>query len=480
MLKFFAGRVSAISFPAEQPGSPVWGAAAFLVTLAVFMVYFMGQYPGGMTQDTISQYSQAMGDMQYNDWHPALHTFLFFSLPMLLSKSLGWVVFLQLLYFSLAFGYLIYVMHSNGCPQWLLGAFCVFVWINPYLSTFLMFPWKDLGLLIFAILLMAYYIQILCSKGEWLKKPQNLIAFSVVAMVAVYLRHNAILFVGPLVVIALFYAMKKNGKLRAFALGAMVVAYCLVKLLYAAVGVEAPGSRTLETVGLPATIWCNVMQQNPEALPEETREVMYAIAPPEIYENNYTPGNFNSVKWLTGEVNVDVIDAMSYGDVIKYTLQCFRYAPGESVEALAKLTDQVWGITGSEEPLPPFIDDNPYGIAPKPVPGVSSLVRQVQSFLSMGVGRIIFGSIGVQLLLMLSVALLLFVKRRTAFVHIIPLFCYDFGTMLLLSGPDYRSFLLNIPLWITVVFVMLKDDRAFRPGSARINHSAKSERMNQH
>ena len=117
LLKFFAGRVSAISFPAEQPGSPVWGAVAFLVTLAVFMVYFMGQYPGGMTQDTISQYSQAMGDMQYNDWHPALHTFLFFSLPMLLSKSLGWIVFLQLLYFSLAFGYLNLCHAFQRVPQ---------------------------------------------------------------------------------------------------------------------------------------------------------------------------------------------------------------------------------------------------------------------------------------------------------------------------------------------------------------------------
>ena len=74
---------------------------------------------------------------------------------------------------------------------------------------------------------------------------------------------------------------------------------------------------------------------------------------------------------------MDVIDGMSYGDVLKYTLQCFRYAPGESIEALAKLTDQVWGITGSEEPKSPFIDDNQYGITPKPVAGVDGFVHQL-------------------------------------------------------------------------------------------------------
>ena len=137
------------------------------------------------------------------------------------------------------------------------------------------------------------------------------------------------------------------------------------------------------------------------------------------------------------------------------------------MEALAKLTDQVWGIVGSEWPAAVTIDENKYGIAAAPVPGIDGFVHQIQSLYSVGVGRVLFGSIGMQLLAMLAAALLLLAKRRTAFVHIIPLFCYDFGTMLLLSGPDYRFFLLNIPLWMPVLFVMLKDDKTFESRSAR-------------
>lgn len=430
------------------------------------MIYFMGQYPGGMTQDTISQYSQAVGDMGYTDWHPALHTLLFFTLPMLVWRNLGWIVFLQLLYFSLAFGYLIYVLHSNRCPTWLLAALCAYIWINPFMSTYMMNPWKDIGQTIFAIILMAYYVQIVCSKGEWLCKKKNLIVFSVVAVVCAYMRHNAILFVAPLVLLALFYALKNRWKLRAIALAVMIVCFCLVKVLYVALDVEAPGDRTVETVGLPVTIWCNVMQKNPEALPEETREYLYTIATPEAYQNEYSSGNFNSIKYSPA-MDTSQIEALSYGEVFQYTLQCFRYAPRESLEALAKLTDQVWGIVGSEWPAAVTIDENKYGIAAAPVPGIDGFVHQIQSLYSVGVGRVLFGSIGMQLLAMLAAALLLLAKRRTAFVHIIPLFCYDFGTMLLLSGPDYRFFLLNIPLWMPVLFVMLKDDKTFESRSAR-------------
>ena len=111
------------------------------------------------------------------------HTLLFFTLPRLVWRNSGWIVFLQPPDFSLAFRYLIYVLHSNRCPTWLLAALCAYIWINPFMSTYMMNPWKDIGQTIFAIILMAYYVQIVCSKGEWLCKKKNLIVFSVVAVV---------------------------------------------------------------------------------------------------------------------------------------------------------------------------------------------------------------------------------------------------------------------------------------------------------
>ena len=116
------------------------GLVIFLFTLIFFVIYLLGQYPGGMSPDTVNQYSQALSS-QYNDWHPALHTILFFTLPLKTGHHLGFIVSLQLLYFSIAFGYLMYVIYRNGCSFISLIGICIYVWVNPFLASYMMYPW---------------------------------------------------------------------------------------------------------------------------------------------------------------------------------------------------------------------------------------------------------------------------------------------------------------------------------------------------
>lgn len=456
---FFGRKLAFWRISREADRSLMWGIAAFAVTFACFMIYFAGQYPGGISADSVTQYKQAIGDTGYSNWHPVLQTLLFFTIPLALGGSYALLVFLQLLYFCLAFGYLVYVMRKNRCPRWALIVSCVFVCINPYLATYFMYPWKDIATAIFAVILVAYMIQILGSKGEWLAKWPNRIAFSVVAVTACFMRHNAILFVIPLVAIALFYALK-DRKTRLILAGLMLCAFASVQVTYAALNVEAPSGRVIETVGLPVSIWGNVMQKNPEALPEETQEVMHKIAPQKLYESMYVTGYFNSIKY-DKSLKKSVINDMSYGEVLEYTRQCFAYAPTESWQAFATLTGLVWGIDNGIEPKDVAIVNNAYGVESSPVGWAQNIVDAVKGLAYNELGRIVFGSYGLELLLMFIVAMVLLAKGRKSFIHILPLFCYDFGTMLLLSGPDYRFFLLTIPLFIPTIFLMLKDDKAF-------------------
>ena len=52
----------------------------FFVTLAALLIWFIAYAPGGFSPDSISQYEQAITG-QFNDWHPVIHTILFFWLP---------------------------------------------------------------------------------------------------------------------------------------------------------------------------------------------------------------------------------------------------------------------------------------------------------------------------------------------------------------------------------------------------------------
>lgn len=458
IMKIFGGKVVNCTFEYQNAKSKLYGSIIFAITVGVFILYLAGQYPGGMSPDTVVQYSQAVGETNYNDWHPVLHTLLFFTLPLKTGHHLGFIVFLQLVYFSLAFSYLSYVLLVNGCPPKFVFFMSIYIWINPFMITYMMYPWKDIAFMIFAVLLFAYYIQVICTRGDWLSKRRNQILFVATAVVCMTIRHNGILFVLPLFFIALRHLLKKE---LLFTIIFCCIGILGIRLLYSYLAVEKPGGRTLEVAGLPATVWCNVMQKNPMALPEDTRNAFYTLASQETYETEYVTGNFNVIK-VSDNFADDVLNEMSYGDIILYTAQCFWYAPQESMEAVAKLTELVWGVGGKDNPISIIINENSYGISYQPFPSVEEIVSQIKNFFSIGIGNILFGSHGYKLLLLLILACLLLTGHRISVIHIIPLFCYNFGTMLLLSGRDYRFFLLNIPLLFPTIFIMLKDQRKFK------------------
>lgn len=463
ILRLCTEKISGLNIETENRYGIWYGALISAITISVFFVYFTAQYPGGISQDTVEQYAQAIGERTYNDWHPVLHTLLFFKIPLKLGYQFAGIVFFQLLYFSLAFGYLGYVLLQNQCPKVFLAIICIYVWINPFMATYMMYPWKDIGMTIFAIVLISYYIQILCSQGKWLDRKRNLVLFSIVSVSCTYMRHNAVLFTAPLVCIGLFYVIR-NIKTRVLAVCSIMICLLLVKLLYAFIQVERPGERTLELAGLPATIWCNVMQKNEAVLPDETRMVMRELAAQEAYADIYETGEFNSIKW-SGEYDTDRLNQMSCQEIMKYTLQCFRYAPVESFEAFVKLTDIVWAFDGNEKPERVSVAENHWGISERHYLPSRELFRQIRDFFSAGFAQTFFGSIGFELLILFIVAIIMLVKGRFSFLHVIPVFCYDFGTMLLLSGSDYRFFLFNIPLWMVMIYIMLKDRRMFVPES---------------
>ena len=76
---------------------------AWMITLSAFFIMYLIFYPGGFSDDNIVQYAQAMGYMNYSDWHPVIHTLLMFTLPLKLTG--GWagsINLLQIIIFSLS------------------------------------------------------------------------------------------------------------------------------------------------------------------------------------------------------------------------------------------------------------------------------------------------------------------------------------------------------------------------------------------
>ncbi len=276
-----------------------------------------------------------------------------------------------------------------------------------------------------------------------------------------YMRHNAILFTGPLVLITLVYLSRFHYRKTCISiLLATAILFAGVKGLYVCLDVQQPWYRKLEKIGVPLSIWSNVIYSNPSALPEETQESIYQLIPADLQDIYTVDTGFNSIKSMD-LVDYGSIDAISYWDILKVTLQCFRYAPQETLEALAKLCDIVWEIDIPVSPMDVSIVDNNYEIQSQPISDAALFVSQLKTLLGSGLLGTLLGSIGFELFIFIILGAVFLSGNRMAVLHLIPFFCYDFGTMLLLTGRDYRFFLFNIPLWIPVIFLMFHDREKF-------------------
>ncbi len=430
----------------------VWTSKQIWITTAVIFFSTLALYTGtaiilytGFSKDPSVQLEQAVTGV-YNTWHPPLHTVLFFTIPAKLGLGKYGIVFLQLVYFSLAFSYLAYTMLVNRFNKIWLAIWCIFVWTSPYLLINMWKPLKDIAFMIFAMLLWGYFIQIVCTKGQWLHKKRNIALFAIVLICCRTVRHNGILFTLPVLLILLFYIVKK-WKIRLSVIIAVAVCFASVKVLYVGLSAEKADMRVLETIGMPLTIWSNVMKNEPEALPEETQKVMYEIGTRELYETQYNLGDFNSIKWAEKQVDFERINALTYPDVLKYTWQCLRYAPKSSAEAVVALTSEVWRI-----------------LPPNRMTGGSSITDKLTKIedkihVSLYIPKMIFVTYGYINLALIAVGVIFVSKKKYSGLYCLPLLCYNFGTMLLLSScNDFRFFFLNIPIFLPVLFLILKKE----------------------
>ena len=274
-------------------------------------------------------------------------------------------------------------------------------------------------------------------------------AFGLLLANATLFRHNGILFTGFLLFALLFVQKKKNWLVTALT---FILLFGAVKgPLYAALDVERPERRTLETMGLPLTVIANVVTQRPELLDEETAEFAFSIAPLEIWQKFYECGDFNAFKFKLPDEELDLIDTAGTGKILRMTGSCFRRAPLDAAMGLFCLTRQVYAVTDTgdrEEPDPltlMYAGGTLYGLMQEYADVYSKIGLQALS------------RIGTTLVIMLAATLSrcsLFSKRDwTRILICLSVFCYDFGTMLLLTGSDTRFF--QVSFLVCPVFTLL-------------------------
>ena len=440
--------------------------AAFLVFLFCFFAF----KPGGISNDILNQYKQAITG-HYSDWHPVLHTFVFYTIPIKLFGSIEAAIIIQCIYFSLVVGFMGETIYEY---LGLKASFItnLYVLSNPYVGSIAVYLWKDVAFAATGCLIMTLEARLYYSGNKQKKNYVLDLLLGILLACETLFRHNGILFTVPLIV-ALFLVCSPKKYIRIVI--SAVVFFILIKYgLYSALNVEKPGSRKIETLGLPINIIASAVKDNPDILDKEVVDFAHSIAPQEKWVNEYVIGDFNSIKWAG--VNLDIIEESSVKDILEYAIICIKENPKASLRGVFKLTNTVYMTDG----YPPNIGydnigiaNNEYGFEYKGISTWAEIWRIYNSVYSETLLKYI-KYIGFSLLLILCVGLskcdLKTLNDWKKILLVLPVFVYSFGTMLLLtSSGDSRFFFIDFVVCPVCILILMLENKSNSQGGDTIN-----------
>lgn len=425
----------------------------FAIPLAVLLIYFFAYYPGCFSYDSFQQYDQAISN-HYSDWHPVMHTLFAFKLPLVLTG--GWkasIILFQIILFATVLGYSFSTVcrYTNMKITVLIMAYLL---LNPLLGAMTMFPWKDTTFAIGTLLLFIYAFRIYMTKGGWIRSPLNMTLFILDAAFITLIRHNGILFTAFIIFAVFFCISAKRSAVLCLCILVLVIGVRVPA--YSAIGVEKPGNRKVETLGLPMTVIGAAVTNTPDLIDEDIKQFAYQIAPKEVWQEKYVIGSFQQVKF-DDKANTDIVEEYGTQKVVSMMFRCFRQSPEESFKALIKLTEASYTITDE------YNDGIILGIQPTDSGNqpVQSILREYCYFTSCCFPYL-FIRIGVLLLLLIVAVLskcrLNSRKDLKKVLFVLPVFAYNYGTSLLLTGNElttrffFYTFVL-VPFMLAFLFI---------------------------
>lgn len=124
---------------------------AFLCCLLCWLPYYLYQYPGIMTPDSINQLEQILGVIPWSNHHPWVHTLvfgLFYHIGYALTKNMVIAVsvytFFQMCLLAGSVAYFISTLRSHKIRPFVLLLIVAFYALIPYHAVFSVTVWKDI------------------------------------------------------------------------------------------------------------------------------------------------------------------------------------------------------------------------------------------------------------------------------------------------------------------------------------------------
>ena len=426
-----------------------------IISLTVLYLYYFAYYPGIMVYDSIEQIRQ-ITENSYSNWHPFIQTFLFYKIPLeIFNFRVESIVFIQNIYFSLAFSYMIYVLRKLNYPK-KLCIINIIISLFSYYAVLTVSPQKDSSFTIFTMLTFSFYIQI-CYIKNYLTVTKAII-FGIILTLCSLVRNNAPLYTF-FIILNLFILAKSKTKYIFISILTALISYLIIEFplqsFYNVKKLKMEEYFVLETSGIPFMMIGKIAKENWNEIPKNEQILLNKILPKEKWRKYYhDESNWNGIKWGS---NMDLINKMKYKDIFKLTYNVVKIAPQKAIFEIIHVTQFLWNIGKNSnyfkkenvyyntKEIPQYKEldiiykANEYNLNIKYIP--KTLIKYSQNILYVleDIYKNIpfLHSIGIYLYILIIMMFTHFSKNS---LHALPVLSYICGTALLLTTKETRFF----------------------------------------
>lgn len=316
------------------------GACAFLLCLLCWLPYFLYQYPGIMTPDSINQFEQVLHVIPYSNHHPWVHTLLigfFYNIGYTITGNMviamSFYTFFQMCMLALSVAYLVNTLRQYLFRPAVCLIIILFYALVPYHAVFSVTVWKDI---LFAAGVMFFG----CSMLRLVRKvsPWTWIVFALSGIVLCLFRSNGWYAFCLCLPFWLYYFRKKAKVFFPAFLGVFFVALIIKFPVMKAFGVSSPD--LIESLAIP-TQQITAVICNDCPISEEQRALIEQVVDLTYIKELYNPYYADNIKELVRAGNQDYLAAHKK-EFFRLWLELGLSYPADYLEAYVQQTYGYW------------------------------------------------------------------------------------------------------------------------------------------
>ena len=312
----------------------------FLGCLLCWLPYFLYQYPGIMTPDSINQLEQTLAVIGYNNHHPFVHTMifsLFYHIGFFISSNMvvavSFYTFFQMCFLAFSIFYLLSTLELFHIRQEILIVIALFYALVPYHAVFSVTVWKDIPFAAVVLLFSCSILRMTKRTGA-----KEIVMFIFAGIMVCLLRSNGwygYLFCVPF----MLYGYRRRAKSMFPAIAGILLAAIIVKYPVMS-GLNVTQPDLIESLSIPTQQVAAVICNDRSLRAEQTALIENVIDTTYIKEL-YNPAFADNMKELVRAGNQEYL-AQHKWEYFKLWLSLGIAYPGDYVNAYIAQTYGYW------------------------------------------------------------------------------------------------------------------------------------------